>query len=75
MAFAQLSKGNLLVTGSFSGYKGPNIGGGVSSNYFVFLFDPSKVTTFSASPQVMYFISNRLSVGVIGGYNTLSAKT
>lgn len=66
IAFAQLSKGSLLVTGSASGNKRNYDGSGTSANFLY--FGPFTQTTFTVAPQVSYMLSNRFAIGLEGGY-------
>jgi outer membrane protein len=68
-AFAQLSKGNLLVTGAFS------VGSTSQENTINSkTTDGPSTSNFSIIPNVSYFINDRLSVGVELGYSSLSAE-
>jgi len=73
LAFAQLSKGSLLVTGAASAYKGSYNGQGTSSSFL--LLGPYTRTSFSIAPQVMYFLSNRFAIGVSGSYSELNYES
>lgn len=68
-AFAQLSKGNLLVTGAFS------VGSTSQENTIAGkTTDGPSTSTFSIIPNVSYFLSDRFAVGLELGYSRLSSE-
>ncbi len=68
-AFAQLSKGNLLVTGAFS------VGSTSEENTVAGkTTDGPSTSNFSIIPNVSYFLSDRFAVGLELGYSRLSSE-
>jgi long-subunit fatty acid transport protein len=68
-AFAQLSKGNVLVTGAFSISSSTE-----ESTINNRTSDGPTLTSFSFVPNVSYFITNRFSVGLELGLNSIALE-